>query len=141
MIVKLDDNSKSPFHVPSGTYAARLSRSAPAKKKHCKFCSLVNQVTLYFDVDVEEMQQHGVVSATRCVGNIHCINRLGLFMKQWMEDQFYDYVEEDGAVDLDRFLNKRADVVVETLQVYPYPHPYSKLACALPSGRLLDRAT
>jgi len=138
MKVILEDESNSPFRVPAGTYSARCIRSRPAKRKHCPHCAFENQVVLDFTVSFPDQDQDYIVSAQRCVRTKHCINRLSVFLNQWLEEPYYDYVERDGSFDLDRVIGKRADVVVENVQTYPHPYAYSKLACALPPGRLVD---
>ena len=139
MIVQLGGASASAFHVPSGIYSGTLLRSQPAKKKFCKFCSLEKQVTLYFSLRGADDIDNGYVgAATRCVNTNHCIYRLSQLLEQWLEDRYWDYVNEDGSFDFDKIEGKRADIVIEQIPTALHPVPYSKVTCVLPAGRLTE---
>jgi hypothetical protein len=61
-----------------------------------------------------------------------------LFLEQWLGDRFYDFVDSEQDIDLDRLLNRKADIQIIQIQGPNHAQPYSKLEGAFEPGTLIN---
>lgn len=140
MQLNLGQTTNNPFEVPEGYYIGTFFRYRPAKKPFCR-CALDQQMRFDFSlVDSDGHDEGYIGSATlcttrRCQQQFHGVR---FFLEHWLGDRFYDFLDSDGNIELDRLLHRKADVQIVEVSTAKHAQPYSKLEKALPPGTLIE---
>jgi hypothetical protein len=125
--------------VPEGLYVGTCFRHRPAKKPCHRGCPLETQFTLDFSLQDPGGRDDGYIAkvqlCTKCTIGTHTARE---FLPHWLGDIVYDYRDDDGNLDLDRLLFKKADVRIVHHHGAGHKHPFSKIEEALPVGTLIE---
>ncbi len=142
MKLHIGQSISNPYQVPEENYIGSFFRYRPAKKAFCR-CPVEKQMRFDFSlIDSDGHDEGYLASATlctnkRCQGQPHSVR---YFLEQWLGDHFDTFLDGDDNIDLDRLLNRKADIQIVLGQpVKGHDNRYSKLEKALPRGTLIPR--
>jgi|SRR5579862_7484816 len=132
MKLKLGNNI---FHCPEGHHTGVLEAVEEPKKRMNKPCS--QQVRLRFRISTDNDQEY-LVGKTFCA-DLTYGSELYTQLDPWVEGDFERFLDEDGNIDTDLLIGRRADLLISHgPQIGEYEHPFVKIVGIYPVGRLTE---
>jgi len=122
------------FLCPEGRYTAILEAADEPNKRINRPCK--EQVRLRFRVTTTDGIEY-LVGKTYCADLCYG-TELYNDLETWIDGNFEDFLNDDGEIDLDLFLNKKADVLITHFVDGKHEKPFVKIAGIFPPGRLTD---
>ena len=132
MKLKLEENGI--FHCPQGSWEGVCIAIEEPKQRINQPCA--KQVRLRFSVLVED--QEYIVAKTFCADLSYGSELYG-YLVSWFDDDFDRYLDDDGLVDFDLLVGKRADLHINHgPQDGRYTHAFVNISGIFPRGRLSE---
>ncbi len=132
--MKLKVGSNDIFDAPEGKYTAHLESVGEPKKRINRPCS--SQVRLQFRATASSGKQY-LVAQTFCA-DLSYGSELYQFLDSWLDGDFERLTDDDGELDLDLLLKRKADILVTHYHHEKYEKPFVKIDAIYPQGRIID---
>ena len=121
----------NPFHCGDGKWSGVCVKleepTTPSKYKKC-----AKQVRILFEVETDEGE--------RMAGKTFCANfsygsELYLFLASWLGEDLERFLDDDGEIDLDRLVGRKADLyITHGLHGDQYEYPVVYISGIYPEG-------
>ena len=132
MKLKLEQNGI--FHCPKGQWPGVCESINEPTQRIKRPCA--RQVRLRFRVTVDDEEY--LVGKTFCA-DLRYGSELYGYLVSWCDGDFEKYLDDDGNIDLDLMVGKKADLLItHGPPVEPHKHPYANISGIFPRGRLTE---
>jgi len=122
------------FNCPEGRFKAVLEAAEQPNKRINRPCA--EQVRLRFRVTTSDGREY-LVGKTYCA-DLCWGTELYSDLDSWTDGNFDEFLNDDGEIDLDLFINKKADLVITHFVDGKYEKPFVKIAEIFPPGTLIE---
>ena len=132
--MKLKLGTNEIFHCPEGRWSGICEAVDEPKQRINKPCAA--QIRLRFRVETDEGE--------KLVGKMFCADmsygsELYSYLESWLGGNFDKYLDEDGNIDLDLLIGKRADLhIIHGLQTAGNDYPFVNIAGIYPAGTFTE---
>ena len=130
--MKLKLGNDDIFQCPEGRFTATLELADEPNKRINRGCA--KQIRLRFRVKTPDGKEY-LVGKTYCA-DLAYGSELYNDLESWLDGSFDSVLDENQEIDLDLFINKKADVLITHFNDGKHDKPFVKIAGIFPAGRL-----